>query len=207
MLVLIFFLTTATRAYEAYNINTLGHISHKTATIIKNISSRPVSTSEMCSLAAQKAEKSYGIKPHLLSTIAMVESGKWDEKTEKRSAWPWTVHAEGKGYYYASKEEAVAAVKTMQQNGITNIDIGCMQINLRFHGKAFQSLEDAFEPEKNVAYSATFLKQLHKRNKEDWKKTAMHYHSKDWRKGINYKNRLEKHYAEYIRSDNTTTLF
>lgn len=206
-MVFIFFLTTPTRAYEAYNINALTHTGYKTENLIKNTTKKAVSTNEMCSVAAQNAEKNYNIKENLLATIAMVESGKWDDKAGKRSAWPWTVHAEGKGYYFDSKEQAVAAVKAMQNNGITNIDVGCMQINLRYHGKAFKSLEDAFEPEKNVAYSAKFLKQLHKRNKEDWKKTAMHYHSKDWRKGINYKNRLEKHYAEYVRSDTTTTLF
>ena len=82
-----------------------------------------------------------------------------------------------------------------------------MQINLKYHGSQFSSVEDAFDPEKNAAYSAKFLKQLYKRNKADWKKTAMHYHSKNYRKGINYKNRLEKQYAEYIRTEATAPLF
>ena len=94
----------------------------------------------------------------------------------------------------------------MQQQGIKNIDVGCMQINLRYHGKSFKNLDEAFDPKKNVSYSASFLNKLHKRT-NDWKKTAMQYHSKNIRHGTNYKNRLEKHYAEYIRTDLQSALF
>ena len=198
MLVLFFFLTTPTRAYEAYRIHTPKYNRYETKTQIK-APAPTLADNELCAYAAAKAEQEYAIKPHLLQTISMVESGRWDNKLGKRTAWPWTVHANGKGHYYKSKSAAVAAVKAMQQQGITNIDVGCMQINLKYHGKEFRSVEEAFDPEKNASYSAKFLKQLHKRNKEDWKKTAMHYHSKNWRKGINYKNRLEKQYAQYIR--------
>lgn len=210
-MVLIFFLTTPTRAYEAYNVQAVTVNRYQTENLIthqaKKTAPKTVSPAEMCITAANKAEKDFGVKQNLLQTIAMVESGRWNAKQGKRTAWPWTVHANGKGYYFKSKAEAVAAVKAMQKKGINNIDVGCMQINLKYHGTAFKSLEDAFEPEKNVAYSAAFLKKLYKRNKADWKKTAMHYHSKDWRKGINYKNRLEKQYTQYIRADKTSTLF
>ena len=206
MLVLFFFLTTPTRAYEAYRIHTSNYSGYKAETQIKT-KSKPHADNELCAYAASVAEQEYAIKPHLLQTISMVESGRWDNKLAKRTAWPWTVHANGKGRYYKSKAEAVAAVKAMQKQGITNIDVGCMQINLKYHGSQFSSVEDAFDPEKNAAYSAKFLKQLYKRNKADWKKTAMHYHSKNYRKGINYKNRLEKQYAEYIRTEATAPLF
>lgn len=206
MLVLIFFLTTPTRAYEAYKIHTPNYNRYETLPQIKDMTT-PSDDGEWCAAATQKAEQQFGIKPHLLQTIAMVESGRWNTNLGKRTAWPWTVHANGKGHYYKSKNEAVAAVKAMQKQGITNIDVGCMQINLKYHGRAFSSVEDAFDPEKNAAYSAQFLMQLHKRNKEDWQKTAMHYHSKNWHKGMNYKNRLEKQYAEFIRTDEMTTLF
>lgn len=209
LLVLVFSLTTPTRAYEAYNVQALTVNRYQTETLPtpQPKTEKIVSANEICSNAAQKAEKDFGIKQNLLQTIAMVESGRWNAKQGKRTAWPWTVHANGKGYYFKSKTEAVAAVKAMQKKGINNIDVGCMQINLKYHGTAFKSLEEAFEPEKNVAYSATFLKKLYKRNKADWKKTAMHYHSKDWRKGVNYKNRLEKQYTQYISADKTSTLF
>lgn len=208
---MIFFLTTPTRAYEAYNFNFQQEKLIKTENLIQkrqeaNVSA--VKAEDMCRLAVNKAEKNFGVKAGLLHTIASVESGRWNAARGERMAWPWTVHANGKGYYYKTKNEAVAAVKAMQNQGVRNIDVGCMQINLRYHGEAFSSVEEAFDPEKNAAYSAQFLKKLYRRNKQDWKKTAMQYHSKDLQKGINYKNRLEKHYAQYIKkADDMVTLF
>ena len=199
LLVLISFITTPTRAYEAYNFSTTDLIKEQQE--LEAAKKRQPQFFELCQIAVDKAEKNYQIKSNLLQTIASVESGRWNAQAGRRVAWPWTVHANGKGRYYNSKEEAIAAVKNLQQNGITNIDVGCMQINLKYHGDAFANLDEAFDPEKNVAYSAKFLRQLYKRNKQNWTKTAMHYHSRNLRKGTNYKNRLEKHYAQYVRED------
>lgn len=204
LLVLITFITTPTRAYEAYNISNFIFFE-KEQKLLDLEQKRQPEVYELCRVAVEKAEEDYHIKPNLLQTIASVESGRWEATLGRRVAWPWTVHANGRGYYYKTKAEAVAAVQAMQQKGMTNVDVGCMQINLKYHGAAFSSLEEAFEPEKNVAYSARFLQKLYLRNRQDWKMSAMHYHSKNWRKGVNYKNRLEKHYAEYVREDGVTT--
>lgn len=201
LLVLITLITTPTKAYEAYNLTTLKLIEQEEIVV------KEPQTYEMCRLAILKAEKDYNILPGLLQTIASVESGRWVSAANARVAWPWTVHANGRGYYYQTKAEAVAAVENMQRRGITNIDVGCMQINLKYHGHNFKNTSEAFDVEKNTAYSAKFLRTLYKKNRADWKKTAMHYHSKNKRKGINYKNRLENHYAKYINPNTQTTLF
>lgn len=221
MLVLISFITTPTKAYEAYNISSLlvlelqqeEYISKNTLNIeqsnikeAKTNETTPLKPYEMCSFAISNVEKAHQIKDNLMQTIASVESGRYVSEIKKRVAWPWSVHAQGKGYYYESKEEAIEAVKSMQNKGIKNIDVGCMQINLKYHGSAFSSLEDAFDPTKNVTYSAKFLKKLYKRN-HSWEKTAMQYHSKNITKGTRYKNKLVKHFAKYVRNDEKTMLF
>ena len=211
MLVLICFLTTPTRAYEAYKFNVLTQeqtLKNNTSFVpFVSVSDANVSDSgDVCRLAADVVEEEYQIKKSLLHTIASVESGRWDKVKNKRVAWPWTVHANGKGYYFNSKKEAIDAVKSMQAQGMTNIDVGCMQINLKYHGHNFKNLDEAFDPRKNVTYSAKFLRKLHAKTKS-WQKSAMQYHSKNWRKGTNYKNRLEKHYAQYIRSGFAIGLF
>ena len=213
-------ITTPTRAYEAYNkisdikqyqlvtkkqelynIPPIAKLSANHQTQLQN------SSQDLCAVATAKAEKQYQIKPQLLQTIASVESGRWDEKLGRRIAWPWTIQADGKGYYYKSKQEAVAAIKALYAQGITNIDVGCMQINMRYHRKAFKSIEDSLDPEQNVAYSAKFLRSLYNRNGHNWQKTAMQYHSINYERGLIYKGRLEKHYAEYINSTANQSLF
>ena len=203
-MVMICLLTTPTRAYEAYRISPLFILEH--AKVVTMAENTPVAEDDLCGLAANKISQEYQIKPELLQTIASVESGRWVEEKQQRIAWPWTVQANGSGHYYKSKEEAVKAVKLLQEKGIKNIDVGCMQINLKYHGHAFNSVEDALEPTKNVAYSAEFLRKLYHKT-GNWQKTAMQYHSKNHNKGMIYKKRLEKHYAEYIKPESDITLF
>ena len=64
------------------------------------------------------------------------------------------MNAEGQGFYYDTKVEAVAAVRAMQARGIRSIDVGCMQVNLMFHPDAFVSLDEAFDPMANARYAA-----------------------------------------------------
>ena len=62
----------------------------------------------------------------------------------------------GRGHFYDSKAEAVAAVRAMQARGIQSIDVGCGQINLMHHPDAFANLELAFDPQANATYAARF---------------------------------------------------
>ena len=168
---------------------------------------RDTANLDVCAKAVIEAEKKYQIKEGLLQTIASVESGRWDDKLKRRVSWPWAMQVNGKGYYYNTKEEAVSAVKALMAQGIDNIDVGCMQINLKYHGKAFSSIENAFEPAQNVAYSARFLRDLYQHNGHSWQKTAMQYHSKNYARGLQYKSKLEQHYAVYVAEDDYQTLF
>ena len=104
-------------------------------------------------------------------------------------AWPWTINVRGKGHYYKTKEAAIKAANDLRKRGIKNFDVGCMQINMRFHGKEFASLEDAFDPQKNVDYAARFLKKLYDR-RQDWMKAATDYHSRRPKKAQIYKKKL-----------------
>jgi hypothetical protein len=61
---------------------------------------------------------------------------------------------------FPTKAKAIAHVRELQARGVRNIDVGCMQINLRHHPNAFPDLETAFDPEMNTAYAAQFLNGL-----------------------------------------------
>lgn len=166
------------------------------------------SANEYCRLAAARMEEKYNIRINLLQTISSVETGRWDKKNKTIVAWPWTVNANGKGTHYETKEEALRAIRTLQKQGINNIDVGCMQISLKYHKEAFKSLEDALDPEKNMEYSAKFLSKLYQQTKS-WAKAAMAYHSKEPSRGAQYKTRLESRF-EKIKlafADKNATLF
>ncbi|RDD60321.1 transglycosylase SLT domain-containing protein [Ferruginivarius sediminum] len=131
----------------------------------------------VCARATAAAEELRSDLPaHLLSAVAAVESGRWHKGRQATIAWPWTVTAEGEGRFLPSKAAAIEAVERLQARGIANIDVGCMQVNLHYHGDAFESLSSAFDPAANVAYAAEFLLDL-RRERGSWTRAIGDYHS------------------------------
>jgi hypothetical protein len=130
----------------------------------------------LCRGAIQAAEREARLPPQLLMAIARVESGRRDPTTGSFHPWPWTINAEGRGYFFASKPEAIAAVQALWAQGVRSIDVGCMQINLRHHPTAFANLDQAFDPLTNARYAARFLNDLNS-TRNDWTRAASAYHS------------------------------
>lgn len=155
----------------------------------KNATAYYAADNEICLFETTKREKIDNIKEHLLSSLALVESGKWDKIKKEKIAWPWTINVEGKSMVFDTKSEAVNAVKTFQKQGVKSIDIGCMQINLKHHSDAFSSIEEGFEPAKNIEYAAKFLKNLFEQN-GSWLVALKKYHSSTPEKGLYYATKV-----------------
>ena len=130
---------------------------------------------ELCESEIIKAEKKYGIPNRLLLAISTVESGRAVGRSKK--PWPWTICANGRGYYCTTKSAAIATTKRLIARGIRNIDVGCMQVNLLHHSTAFKNLEEAFTPKANVNYAARFFWGL-KNTYNSWTHAVGYYHSK-----------------------------
>lgn len=129
-----------------------------------------------CRGAIARAEAAAGIPAGLLQAIGRVESGRRNPDTGSFGPWPWAINAEGRGHFLPSREAAIALVRELQGRGVRSIDVGCMQVNLHHHSRAFASLEEAFDPEANARYAARFLTELHAA-RPDWMVAAGHYHS------------------------------
>ena len=131
---------------------------------------------DVCENHTARYEAAYGIPAHLLTAVARAESGRADATTGAVRAWPWTVTSPEGDVKYATKWEAISAVRDLQRRGVANIDVGCMQVNLLHHPQAFGSLNLAFDPETNVAYAARLLTE-HFARTGDWRMAVAHYHS------------------------------
>lgn len=83
----------------------------------------------------------------------------------------------GKSVKATSQEEAKQIIKEYLAKGITNIDIGIMQINWRWHAKEFdQNIDNMLNPSQNIIYAAELLKSLHAKH-QSWQKAVRYYHS------------------------------
>ncbi len=143
----------------------------------------------LCRSEIARIEQERDIPAHLLGAIALVESGRAAPGQWEISAWPWTVMAQGKGRYLPSKQAAIEEVEKLRKQGVRNIDVGCMQVNLKYHPDAFTDLEEAFDPAANVAYAATFLRAL-RDELGSWSKAVAHYHSATPARHVRYRTKV-----------------
>ncbi len=106
----------------------------------------------------------------MLYAVALTESGRGG------SLQPFALNIEGRTVYEASKAAAMRSFQEAQRSGAKLIDVGCMQINHHFHAQSFSSVDEMFDPAKNVAYAARFLSELKKRE-GSWTMAIARYHA------------------------------
>jgi Transglycosylase SLT domain len=112
----------------------------------------------------------------ILLAITRVESGRGGSGDAARP-WPWTINADGEGTWYDTQDQAVAAADAHLTDGTGTFDVGCFQLNIRWHGAGFDSLDAMFDPMRNAAYAAEFLAQLHDES-GNWADAVSAYHSR-----------------------------
>lgn len=141
-----------------------------------------------CATLAEQAAAREGIPKGLMTAIALAESGRADDDGKLRP-WPWTLNQGGDGSFHDTRGQALAQLDDLLAQGVTNVDIGCMQINYRWHHRAFESVESMMDPVRNTRYAARFLNELHKRL-GSWDAATAAYHSLDAREGALYLDRV-----------------
>jgi hypothetical protein len=129
-----------------------------------------------CERAALRAERDWHLPPGLLAAIGIVESGRRAPAGMFPIIWPWTINAEGRGFYQPSKAAAVGMVRALQLRGVRMIDAGCFQVDLFYHPYAFAGLEEAFDPDTNARAAARILS-LGRLGSTGWDGAIAAYHS------------------------------
>jgi soluble lytic murein transglycosylase-like protein len=141
-----------------------------------------------CEAAARSAAAEHGIPPDLMLAIALAESGRTVGPDLR--PWPWTVNEGGKGRWFSTRAEAEAHVSQALRAGVRNIDLGCFQINHRWHGARFASVSAMFDPLQNARYAAEFLSEL-RHETGDWLRATGAYHSRTPDLAARYRARVE----------------
>ena len=141
-----------------------------------------------CRQAIRAAEQAAAIPSQLMAAIGRIESGRRDASGVVHP-WPWSINVEGTDHIYETKAEVIAAVRGFQARGIKSIDVGCMQVNLMYHPKAFASLDQAFDPAANAAYAARYLRELFVQT-GSWPKATAAYHSATPELGTPYQQKV-----------------
>jgi hypothetical protein len=143
----------------------------------------------LCEDAAARASAATGVPLSVLRAIALTETGRTKQGAFR--PWPWTVNMEGKGTWFDSYEEARDYVVRAHGRGARSYDVGCFQINYRWHGQHFSSVDEMFDPNANAAYAARFLSELYA-ELGDWSRAAGAYHSRTPSFAGKYRERFDR---------------
>lgn len=143
----------------------------------------------VCDAVSDIAAREAGLPPAMLRALTRTETGR--ARGGQLTPWPWTVNMEGAGHWFDNRQQALAFAQKHHARGATSFDVGCFQINYRWHNKAFTSIETMFDPLENARYAAKYLLEL-KSESGDWAKAIGHYHSRT-------PSRAQKYVARYSR--------
>lgn len=128
-----------------------------------------------CERAAIAIAAETGVPADILGALTLTETGRRAQGIVR--PWAWSVNAEGTGTWFDDPSRALAFAEGRLAQGRRNLDIGCFQLNYRWHGANFASVADMFDPVQNARYAARFLRQLYTET-GDWRAAAGAFHSR-----------------------------
>ncbi len=131
--------------------------------------------SSICDAVSAAAARAQNMPSDALYAITLSETGR--TRGGAFRPWPWTVNMEGRGFWFDTREEAYTYVMERYNAGARSFDVGCFQLNYKWHGMNFESIDAMFDPMINATYAAKMLSGLHDEF-GDWTKAAGAYHSR-----------------------------
>ncbi|MFZ1470059.1 MAG: lytic transglycosylase domain-containing protein [Paracoccaceae bacterium] len=134
----------------------------------------PGTEPDLCFQAAKEASRQTGVPLKVLIALTLTETGR--KLDGHLQPWPWALNEAGDSHWLPDRQTALVYLTDAVATGTTNIDVGCFQLNYRWHGAAFSSLEQMFDPLANALYAASLVRRLAGES-DDWVAAAGAYHS------------------------------
>lgn len=149
-------------------------------------------TADDCEKAIRRAETKYHLPPYLLHAIALTESGRGGRPN------PLAMNIGGRSYFAPSTGDMMSTVA--QYGGETSsIDVGCLQVNLKYHAPRFKNWRSLLVPGYNSEYAALYLTEL-KRRYGTWNAAVGAYHSRTPWKSANYACLVSRRWSQIFGS-------
>ncbi len=140
------------------------------AVLASNAAGARAEGSLACEREMTRAAARSGVPLNVLYSVGLTETGHRGELS------PYDMNVDGRDVHSDSLAQAMARFAWEKEHGARLIDIGCMQINHRWHGADFRSLGEMFDPARNVEYAANFLKTL-KAREGSWTLAVARYNA------------------------------
>lgn len=145
-----------------------------------------------CLFWASVAEQHYQMPRGLMSALVTLES----------KANPNALNVDGKALYFSSAVEAAAAIKELTPRSF-EVDVGCGQLTVRWHGPRFTSIGAMLDPRTNLSYASWHLSELREKY-GSWSAAVARYHSFQPDRGRRYACRIRQ--IMHANGGNTSAL-
>lgn len=97
-----------------------------------------------------------GLDPLLLYSVSLAESAFGSSEKGQIGPHAWTIRG-NQAHYAASKEEAERTLRQYLDSGFNGVDVGLMQINVKWNGSRVSSPYELLDPMTNVRVAADVL--------------------------------------------------
>lgn len=142
-----------------------------------------------CEIAITNAERQYNLPPYILHAIAVTESGR------NGRPYPFAMNIQGRSHYANNANEMVDIINGYGPR--PSIDVGCVQVNLKYHGHRLGDWRRLIDPATNAQYAAFHLVELF-REFGSWSAAVAAYHSRTQWRGVNYACLVSRNYGQIL---------
>ncbi|MDO5632463.1 MAG: hypothetical protein Q4G22_11585 [Paracoccus sp. (in: a-proteobacteria)] len=148
----------------------------------------------VCEHAAMQVAAESGVPADILAGLTLTETGR--RRNGVVRPWAWSANADGAGSWFDDPASALAYVEDRIAMGRPSVDVGCFQLNYRWHGENFPSVAAMLDPMTNARYAARFVRQLYQET-GDWRAAAGAFHSRTPVHANRYLKRFDELRAMY----------
>lgn len=142
-----------------------------------------------CVAAVRRISAETRVPADVLLGITLTETGRTQDG--HLQPWPWTANFRGRGHWFETRADALAFARARLANGQRSFDLGCFQINWRWHGDQFQTPADLLDPVSAGRYAAQLLRRFFA-ELGSWERAAGAYHSRTPRFANRYRARFRE---------------
>jgi hypothetical protein len=151
-----------------------------------------LATAVICEEAAAEAARVHDIPPDILLGLTLTETGR--NLGGRLRPWPWAINHAGQGHWFETRTAMLAHAEGLIAAGATNFDLGCFQLNYRWHAQNFGSLEAMIAPQGNAEYAARYLVSKYAVSRA-WGAAVAAYHSSNPTHAATYLDRFRTIFA------------
>lgn len=147
-----------------------------------------------------------GLDPYILYAVALAESAYSPVNNGTVAPYPYTLRTRTTPFYGKDLADAKRKLEEILKS-TQSVDVGMMQINVRWHGHRVKSPLDLLDVETNLEVAADILNERLRANQNNWDKSLAQYHSFESDRGQKYAQSVLAIYSRLVNNQDSVLVW